>query len=78
MEICLKQLLNLKEYKKAQRILKTHGEVTNLTEKTVLSLDGFGVLKHTEENNIKDIKSSGSYWRRKLKNANIIKTRRLY
>ena len=67
---------NLKEYKKAQRILKTHGEVTNLTEKTVLSLDGFGVLKHTEENNIKDIKSSGSYWRRKLKNANIIKTRR--
>ena len=67
---------NLKEYKKAQKILKTYGEVTNLNEKTVLSLQGFGVLKHTEDNEIKDIKSSGSYWRRKLKNANIIKTKR--
>ena len=67
---------NLREYKKAQRILKTYGEVTNLNEKTVLSLEGFGVLKHTENNEIKDIKSSGSYWRRKLKNANIIKTNR--
>lgn len=67
---------NLREYKKAQRILKTFGEVTNLNEKTVLSLEGFGVLKHTENNEIKDIKSSGSYWRRKLKNANIIKTKR--
>ena len=67
---------NLKELKKAQRLLKTFGEVTNLTEKTVLSLNGFGVLKHTEKNEIKDIKSSGSYWRKKLKNANIIKTKR--
>ena len=67
---------NLKQYKKAKNTIRRFGEVTNLNEKTVLSLDGFGVLKHSKENNIKDIKSSGSYWRRKLKNANIIKTKR--
>ena len=64
---------NLKALKKAKRL---HGEVTDLNEKTVLSLQGFGVLKHSKKNEIKNIKSTGSYWKRKLKNANIIKTKR--
>lgn len=67
---------NYKQYKRAKTTLKRFGEVTNLNEKTVLSLQGFGVLKHSKDNCIGDIKSSGSYWRKKLKKANIIKTKR--
>jgi hypothetical protein len=67
---------NLKELKRAKKVLRKYGEVIEINEKTVLSLQGFGVLKHSEENEIKDIKSSGSYWKGKLKKSNIIKTRR--
>jgi hypothetical protein len=67
---------NLKAYKSAKKVIKRYGEVIELNEKTVLSLQGFGVLKHSKENEIKDIKSSGSYWKSKLKKSNIIKTRR--
>ncbi len=67
---------NLKAYKSAKKVIKRYGEVIEINEKTVLSLQGFGVLKHSKENEIKDIKSSGSYWKSKLKKSNIIKTRR--
>lgn len=69
---------NLAQYKKAKSILKRFGEVKNLNEKTVLSNQGFAVLKHGENNNIKDLKSSGIYWKRKFKSAGLIKTQRQF
>ena len=53
-----------------------YGNNLEVNEKIVLSLQGFGVLKHGEANSIKDIKSSGSYYKRKLSEKGLITTNR--
>jgi hypothetical protein len=55
---------------------KKYGHNLEINEKTVLSLQGFGDLKHGENNNIRDIKSSGAYYKRKLREKGIVKTKR--
>lgn len=55
---------------------KKYGHNLEVNEKTVLSLQGFGDLKHGENDNIRDIKSSGAYYKRKLREKGIIKTKR--
>jgi len=55
---------------------KKYGHNLEVNEKTVLSLQGFGDLKHGEDNLIGDIKSSGAYYKRKLREKGIIKTKR--
>lgn len=69
---------NNKKLRDAKTTLKRFGEITYLNEKTVLSNGGFGLLKHGAKNNIKNLKSSGSYWKRKLKSKGIIKTQRQF
>jgi hypothetical protein len=67
----------LADYKAAKRLVKIHGEKgVEVIEKTVLSLQGFGVLKHSENNEIRDIKSSGAYYKRKLIEKGLITTKR--
>jgi hypothetical protein len=67
----------LADYKAAKRFVKIHGEKgVEVIEKTVLSLQGFGVLKHSEKNEIRDIKSSGAYYKRKLIEKGLITTKR--
>jgi hypothetical protein len=53
-----------------------YGDNLEVNEKIVLSLQGFGDLKHGEDNIIKDIKSSGAYYKKKLREKGIIKTKR--
>ena len=55
---------------------KKYGHNLEVNEKIVLSLQGFGDLKHGKDNEIKDIKSSGAYYKRKLREKGIIKTKR--
>jgi hypothetical protein len=55
---------------------KKYGHNLEVNEKTVLSLQGFGDLKHGEKNSIRDIKSSGAYYKRKLREKGIVKTKR--
>lgn len=55
---------------------KKFGHNLEVNEKTVLSLQGFGDLKHGENNNIRDIKSCGAYYKKKLREKGIIKTKR--
>lgn len=55
---------------------KKYGHNLEVNEKTVLSLQGFGDLKHGNDNNIKDIKSCGAYYKKKLREKGIIKTKR--
>ncbi len=55
---------------------KKYGHNLEVNEKTVLSLQGFGDLKHGNNNNIKDIKSCGAYYKKKLREKGIIKTNR--
>jgi len=69
---------NSQQLKKAQSVLKRFGDITNLNEKTVLSVEGFAVLKHGAENNLKNIKSSGNYIKRKLKIKGLVKTKRQF
>lgn len=69
---------NSKQYKKYKAILKQFGEVTNLNEKTVLSNEGFSVIKHGKENNIKNLKSNGCYWKRRFKSVGLVKTKRVF
>jgi len=57
---------------------KRSGEVFKLNEKTVLSVKGFAALVHGKENNIKNLKSSGCYWKRILKSKGIVKTKRQF
>ena len=66
---------SLKEYKAAKR-LERQGFDGSVLEKTVLSLQGFSVLKQNGNKIIKDVKSNGAYYKKKLKNKNIIKTKR--
>ena len=67
----------LADYKTAKRLVRKHGEDgIEVVEKTVLSLQGFGDLKHGEDNSIKDIKSSGAYYKKKLKEKGLIQTKR--
>jgi len=65
------------QLKAAKAMSKRFGEFT-LNEKTVLSVQGFAVLKHGAENNIKSLKSSGSYWKNKLKKKGLITTERQF
>lgn len=62
----------------AKKTLKRFGEITYLNEKTVLSNGGFAVLKHGAENDIKHLKSSGSYWKKRLKDKGLITTKRQF
>jgi len=55
---------------------KKYGHNLEVNEKIVLSLQGFGDLKHGEDNKIRDIKSSGAYYKRKLREKGFIKTKR--
>lgn len=55
---------------------KKYGHNLEVNEKTVLSLQGFGDLKHGETNNIRNIKSSGAYYKKKLREKGIVKTKR--
>lgn len=65
------------QLKATKAMSKRFGEFT-LNEKTVLSVHGFAVLKHGAENNIKNLKSSGSYWKNKLKKKGLITTERQF
>ena len=52
------------------------GDNLEVNEKIVLSLQGFGDLKHSEDNKLRDIKSSGAYYKKKLREKGFIKTKR--
>lgn len=66
---------NLKLFKKAKRVLKKYSGVEiTITDKTVLSNQGFAKIKDGEENN----KSRGAYWKRILKQKSIVKTQRRF
>lgn len=69
---------NSNQLRDAKNTLKRFGEITYLNEKTVLSNGGFAVLKHGAENNIKHLKSSGSYWKKRLKDKGLITTKRQF
>lgn len=66
---------NPKLYKKAKRALKKYeGVDLTVIDKTVLSNQGFAVLKDGTVNN----KSKGAYWKKVLKRNGVVKTNRRF
>lgn len=68
-----------KDYKKAlnlsKRLIKETGsDKISLTEKVILSNQGYAKLKDNSENN----KSKGAYWKRKLKEKGLVETSRRF
>ena len=64
---------NLKELKKLRRLKKLNGSNSvEVNDKTVLSNQGFAVLKDGSKNN----KHKGAYWKKRLKDKGIISTER--
>lgn len=68
----VKTLKKLKQIKRAKR--KYSLEDLAITDQTVLSLQGFALLKCGE----KDNKTKGAYWKRKLKQKGILATSRQF
>lgn len=69
---------NINDYRKSLQIIKMYGENIKISEKTVLSNEGFCLLKQGEskKESIKFVKSNGTYWKRKLKSIGLVKTSR--
>lgn len=67
---------NLKEYKLGLSYIKKYGENIEITDKAVLSNDGFCLLKFGKDN--LNYKAKGQYWKQKLVKAGIITSSRRF
>lgn len=65
---------NFKLHKKALKAVKKYGKEITVLDKTVLSNQGYAYLKDGSTDN----KSKGAYWKKKLKENGIVKTRRRF
>ena len=67
------QFLTKLEFKQLKNITKRNLSVENLNDKVILSIQGYYKLKSGKQNN----SSNGQFWKTKLVEAGIIKTRRV-
>lgn len=70
----VKNLRQLKAYKKAVKKYGEDASKLNYTDQTVLSVQGYAFLKHHK----KDNKSLGNYYKKKLKEKGIVSTTRRF